>query len=391
MAGPRPTASQRGARSKEERHGQNNHRTKNLRPLRQYQITHTSNTRANKSTTLNQSIQLMPSATATANENFTMEDNNSGNSALAAESSSLDKRRLETWALLCLFSTLALTAHETDDQNMKRSENIWITTCASISLALSALSSLAHVGNSALSSLFVGTILEGITALILVGLWAGALPIIMDPSNGLAQMYVGKSEGDSADYQATISNANLYFTSWGSGVCALIVLAMYIKERLGGGGGMGMGYTSKWYLLMLASVIVVIESMRFKNQVCGIEGGTADVTCGRNTYGLATGIVGLVVSFLISLFSSLGRDSALITTVAGFVMAVLYTLCAGLLTFDNGPATYVGNHYFSAWAGFFISFAVFGSVLKEFLGVGGGATASAAAESGEDDVEMDRI
>ena len=102
-------------------------------------------------------------------------------------------------------------------------------------------------------------------------------------------MYVGKNTGDTADYQATISNANLYFTSWGAGVCALSVLAMYIRERLGGTGGMGMGYTSKWYLLMLASVIVVIESMRFKNQVCGISQGTEDVTCGRNTYGLATG------------------------------------------------------------------------------------------------------
>jgi len=105
-----------------------------------------------------------------------------------------------------------------------------------------------------------------------------------------------------------------------------------------------------------------------------------------------TGIIGLVVSFLISLFSSLGRDSALITTVAGFIMAVLYTLCAGLLTFDNGPATYVGNHYFSAWAGFFISFAVFGSVLKEFLGVGNAAAATPAAENaGGDDTEMDNI
>eukprot|EP00584_Thalassiosira_punctigera_P003529 CAMPEP_0172529496 /NCGR_PEP_ID=MMETSP1067-20121228/3556_1 /TAXON_ID=265564 ORGANISM="Thalassiosira punctigera, Strain Tpunct2005C2" /NCGR_SAMPLE_ID=MMETSP1067 /ASSEMBLY_ACC=CAM_ASM_000444 /LENGTH=322 /DNA_ID=CAMNT_0013313555 /DNA_START=188 /DNA_END=1156 /DNA_ORIENTATION=- len=322
-----------------------------------------------------------------------MEDN-AGNSALEGATNTVDKRRFNIWAFLCLFSTLSLIAHETDDQNMRRSENIWITTCAALSLSFSFLSSLAHIGNSVLSSLFVGTILEGLLALILVGLWAGALPVIMDPSNGLAQMYVGKSEGESADYQATVSNANLYFTSWGSGVCALIVLSMYIKERLGGGGGMGMGYTSKWYLLMLASVIVVIESMRFKNQVCSIEGGTEEVTCGRNTYGLATGIVGLVVSFLISLFSSLGRDSALITTVAGFVMAMLYTLCAGLLTFDNGPATYVGNHYFSAWAGFFISFAVFGSVLKEFLGVGGGAaatSAAAAAEAGGDDVEMDRI
>ena len=63
-------------------------------------------------------------------------------------------------------------------------------------------------------------------------------------------------------------------------------------------------------------------------------------------------------------------------------MAILYTLCAGLMTFENGPATYVGNQYFSAWAGFFLSFAVFGSVLKEFLGVGD-TPAPAAETDGE--------
>lgn len=150
-----------------------------------------------------------------------------------------------------------------------------------------------------------------------------------------------------------------------------------------------MGYTAKWYFLMLASVIVIIESMRFKNQVCSIEGGTSQVTCARNTYGLITGIVGLLISFLISTFSSFGKDSALITTASSFLMAVLYTICAGLLTFENGPATYVGNHYFSAWAGFFISFIIFGSVMKEFLGVG--AAPAAATSSAESDIEMDRI
>lgn len=229
----------------------------------------------------------MSSATASANENFTM--TTASNAALSAESAAIDKRRLNTWAFLCLFSTLALTAHETDDENSNKSRNVYITVCCAISLSFAALASLAHTGNTSLSSLFVGTIVEGIISLILVGLWAGALPIIMDPSNGLAQMYVGKNGSKVADYQATISNANLYFTSWGAGVCALSVLAMYVRERLGGSGGMGMGYTSKWYLLMLASVIVIIESMRFKNQVCAIEGGTEDVTCGRNLYGLITG------------------------------------------------------------------------------------------------------
>jgi hypothetical protein len=313
---------------------------------------------------------------------------------ISATSALVDRRRLNSWALLALFSTLALTAHETDDQNSNSKLNLWVTVCTSITIVFSVISVVAHVGGNALGSLFVGTILEGILSLVLVGMWAGCLPVIMDPSNGLGQMYVGKSGSTVADYQSTISNANLYFTGWGCGICALSVLAMYIRERLGGASGTGMGYTAKWYLLMLASIIVIIESMRFKNQVCSIDGGTSTTTCHRNTYGLVTGIVGLVISFLISLFSSLGKDSALITTASSFLMAVLYTVCAGLLTFENGPATYVGNHYFSAWAGFFISFIIFGSVLKEFLGVGSGVSASAAPSEGgntESDAEMDRI
>lgn len=326
-------------------------------------------------------------ATATANENFEM-NSKAETSALSTAHTGSDKGRFNTWALLCLFSTLCLVAHETDDQNMKGAANAWITTCAALSLTLAAVATVAHTGKTPLGGLFVGTLVEGVTALVLVGLWAGALPVIMDPGKGLAQMYVGKSSDDSAssDYQAVISNANLFFTSWGAGVCALTVLARYVQEQLG--GGLGAGFTAKWYLLMLASVIVVIESMRFKKQVCGIEGGTEAVTCARNTYGLVTGIVGLVVSFLISLASSLGKDSALLTTVAGFLLASLYTICAGLVTFENGPATYVGNHYFSAWAGFFVSFSVFGTVLKEFLGVGTPAGTGAAAEGG---VELDTI
>jgi hypothetical protein len=199
--------------------------------------------------------------------------------------SSVDKDRLNKWAFLCLFSVLALTAHQTDDMV----KHAYITVCASSSIVLSGLASFAHVGSTSISALFVGTVIEGLVSLIVVGLWAAALPIIMNPANGLAQMYVGKAGSDIADYQATIANANLFFTSWGAGVCALSVLAMYIRESFSGAGGMGMSYIAYWYLLMLTSVIVIIESATFKNQVCGIEGGTEDVTCGRNIYGLVTG------------------------------------------------------------------------------------------------------
>ena len=50
-------------------------------------------------------------------------------------------------------------------------------------------------------------------------------------------------------------------------------------------------------------------------------------------------------------------------------MSVNYILCAGLLTFDIGPASYVGNQYLSAWSGFYISLAVFVSASNEIFSV----------------------
>lgn len=63
-------------------------------------------------------------------------------------------------------------------------------------------------------------------------------------------------------------------------------------------------------------------------------------------------------------------------------MAVLSTVCVGVLTFGSGPATYSGNQYFSAWAGFFISYSILGNVLKNYFGVGNGGVAASPAPGG---------
>eukprot|EP00574_Skeletonema_japonicum_P003643 CAMPEP_0201715540 /NCGR_PEP_ID=MMETSP0593-20130828/1694_1 /ASSEMBLY_ACC=CAM_ASM_000672 /TAXON_ID=267983 /ORGANISM="Skeletonema japonicum, Strain CCMP2506" /LENGTH=329 /DNA_ID=CAMNT_0048205057 /DNA_START=170 /DNA_END=1159 /DNA_ORIENTATION=+ len=326
-------------------------------------------------------------------------------STTSPSSSTNERPRFNSWALLFLFSTLALTAHETDDSNANAGANKLVTAVSSITLILSAIGSIAHLGfSSFLSSVFVGTLIEGLVALVSLALWAGCLPVVMDPRKGLAQMYVGKQSDEVIDYQPIISNANLYFCSWGAAICVLSVFAQYVRERLsaGNGGaerGGGMGYTNLWYLLGLASVVVVIEGMRFKNQVCVIDGGAETATCGRNTYGLVTGIIGLIVSVIISLFSTFGKDSALVTTISSFLCAILYTICAGLLTFDKGPATYVGNQYLAAWSGFFLSFMIFGSVVKEFMGVAGGSGSGGGSANNvnssnnveEEENEMDTI
>ena len=122
-----------------------------------------------------------------------------------------------------------------------------------------------------------------------LGLWAGVLAVIMDPSDGLAQMYVGSSGGEYAYYAQTISDANLYFSSWASQICALVLFAMNIWDRRGRTEGMGMAYTIKWCLLIVASSVLIYESIQFKNQVCTIEGGTEEATCVKTAYGLVAG------------------------------------------------------------------------------------------------------
>ena len=230
----------------------------------------------------------------------------------SAEPTSIDRRtRLDTWALLCVLSAIALTAYETDRPPwVERWENILITTCTALTLSFSALACVAHMATSTKTGLFAWTILEGFVSLALVILWAVALWVLIDPSKGLAQMYVGRAGGLVADYQVTMtSNANLYFSSWGAGLCAFIILldavAMCIYEKqLGGDGDMNTNTPTtaittttdkvgnnvkKWVLLMISSSIVVGESYRFNNQVCSIDLGTDDDTCEKNNIGLVMG------------------------------------------------------------------------------------------------------
>lgn len=55
----------------------------------------------------------------------------------------------------------------------------------------------------------------------------------------------------------------------------------------------------------------------------------------------------------------------------------------------------MGNQYLAAWSGFFLSFAIFGSVVKEFMGVATAATSSSSAGNNaneeEEENEMDTI
>ena len=205
-----------------------------------------------------------------------------------------EQTKLNTWVVLCLFSILFLIARlgisSYDKRMSSRFEEIWVETCMISSIVVSLIGSLIYImGKSSISRHFVGTKIEGLFVLIIMALWVGAVWIIMDPLEGLAQMWVGRSGEAIADYQISVSNANLFYSSWASLLCSSRLLGMFIWERWGKRGGMGFSYTSKWCLLVTASGVIIAECMRFENQACPFNRGTEEANCVKNTIGMITG------------------------------------------------------------------------------------------------------
>jgi hypothetical protein len=208
-----------------------------------------------------------------------------------------EQNRLYTWALLCLFSSFALAAHETEVMTVKSAQQVTITACSSISLLFSAFACVAHMDSSVyVSGWFVGTYFEGALSLILMGLWAGTTAIITNPNNYIGVSWYQMPEWGQSGFEATISNANLFFSSWGAIICALVILAMFVGEQKGRTASLGIGYTVWWCLLHLTSLVLIVESVRFKNENCE---GFSDATCSRNISGIAAGEFHCDVYFLL--------------------------------------------------------------------------------------------
>ena len=193
-----------------------------------------------------------------------------------------EQNRLYTWALLCFFSSVALTSYKTNPDHAEKRSNLdylgwheWdtlITVCSSISIAISALASLAHGShNNVFCRRFVGTIVEGSVSFFIVVSWGSVIFLILDPNEDLALKWASSRIGRVADYQQSIQDGNLYFSSWGSLKCALLLVCMYMEEQRerilkcfkisANHSGMGQRYTIKWILLLLASFLVVLNAI----------------------------------------------------------------------------------------------------------------------------------
>lgn len=257
--------------------------------------------------------------------------------------------RLPTWVSLLALSVVIIAA--VADQypaNERNSRHNFALATACISLIFSFFFVMANVFDQSIGSVVVGNVFENTGAAIVVALWVVAIAFIQSPNNGFATDINNIG-------QEVIIYANLYFFSWLNFIAAVYLFGNVIKDNL--------AYNpkfSQWVLLFASSVVLTATSIALHSDICA---AAAETTCERVKYAIGVGIVGIVLSLVSILATMFGYMGRMLEIGSSVLSAVLYFFGVVFLTSADGPASTMGNMYFSVWGGCFVSFALLIGVL----------------------------
>jgi hypothetical protein len=244
-----------------------------------------------------------------------------------------DTKHLQYWAALTAFSAVSLSSLTSSDDKDWVREQKWAISVASITLILGLFSFCMSIFKR---EMFVGTHMEHIAIVLVLGMWCAGLPNILNFDSDLAVDGVGN-----------IVNVNLFFTSWAAFVAALVLFADKIPKVLLGERG-DSAFTSRWLGMGTASFIVMTNAVQFWRDMCD---DTGSAVCKRDVFAFILGAVCGLFSILFMVFHH---------EMAEQCMSVLFFIawCLGIAYFtcvDEGPAKSSGTFYFSTWAAFLFS------------------------------------
>lgn len=260
--------------------------------------------------------------------------------------------RFHAWAALVVFSSVCVAAIASVGYSNTATEK-WVLSALSISLILSFVGVVAYCVPS-IKSRFAGAKPEGGLSLFLLIFWCAALPTIMNPTRLLAMAGTG------------IINSNLYFFSWVSLICILFIFGDYMQETTKREFGKGVSpKNAKWAGLLAASVVVLASgSQTFSDAQCVNLSSSA---CRRTAYAVCIGVLGMIFPVLALVLTHIGKLILIVETSISLFLFILYIFGVGFITFGTGPATAVGNLYFSLWIGFSVSFFTVSDCFHEYL------------------------
>lgn len=258
--------------------------------------------------------------------------------------------RLPTWVSLFCLSIVLIASALDEVPADERSGNARANYCLAAAIITLIVSFLFIVANliDRIGHLVVGNVVENVISTIIVALWVVAITFIQNPKYGSATDI--NDEG-----QEIIVYANLYFFSWLNFATAIYLFGNVIRDNL--------AYNpkfSQWVLLFASSVVLTATSTALHDEICDKATATS---CDRLKYALAVGSVGIILCFISIIATMFGFMGAKLEFGTSFLCAAFYFFGVVILTSASGPATALGNMYFSVWVGTFLSFTLLLAVI----------------------------
>eukprot|EP00558_Chaetoceros_sp_UNC1202_P008644 CAMPEP_0197246256 /NCGR_PEP_ID=MMETSP1429-20130617/10759_1 /TAXON_ID=49237 /ORGANISM="Chaetoceros sp., Strain UNC1202" /LENGTH=315 /DNA_ID=CAMNT_0042706875 /DNA_START=33 /DNA_END=980 /DNA_ORIENTATION=+ len=265
--------------------------------------------------------------------------------------------RFNGWVANVAFSCVVLgTIVETEAD--RGPVNEYIISCCSIAIILGCCAFFGHLFAGDL----VGSPFEGLLSLIVCGLWCAAVAVIHNPMNDLAVE-------QTATYRIGVKNPNLYFFSWASFVSSAYVLTSLGQEYRVVNVDRTHRNIVRWYMLLVASIIVLGSSSKLKTKNEGLCDMNINELCRRTNYAVALGVIGAALAIIPIVLTHMGALITMVEGIIAFTSLVFY--CVGVAAITNskyGPANTIGNLYFASWAGFLLSVLLTFTCVKERFG-----------------------
>ena len=167
-------------------------------------------------------------------------------------------------------------------------------------------------------------------------LWCGAIALVMNPNNRLAIQQFGRSH--------VIRNTNLYFFTWASFLSSAYVLASIAQQYRLADGRNAPTNLVRWYLLLIASVVVLGTGSKLKDLTCSKTLFDSDEELCRITkYAIGLGVVSAGLSVIPIFWTHLAKTSFIVDSIVGIFVTVLYCVGAAYITDVSGPGMYLQN------------------------------------------------
>ena len=207
---------------------------------------------------------------------------------------------------------------------------------------------------------FVGTKLEGIVIMTMIGLWAALVVTISDSHNGLA-----------VDENGAVAFGNLYYFGWAGFGCGVAlglnflrtVYYLDVTEEM----NVRADRLNLWVSNLVVGLVMIASAANVFDYVC--NGDTLGTKfCNRSLLALLVGMTGAAVSIVVvgmkianSWETSFGVEFGFST-----FLFLVNSFSLSLVTSEDGPGAKLGNLYYFSWLSlllpFFLMFSCYQSL-----------------------------